>query len=114
MEHNIEVIQSRLGGIHIYASHGDFQKPSVANVDEIKPGEWHISRVMVVEKFRGQGLGSKLLNIIIEKCRENGAKSIKVTPGGYGADSKRQQNFYKRVGFKLSKNRDFFILNLKP
>lgn len=68
---------------------------------------------MIVEPFRGQGLGSKLLNAVIEECRERGAKSIQVTPGGYGSDPKLLERFYVKAGFKPTSQPGLLIFNMK-
>lgn len=73
---------------------------SIASADRIFDGRWYVSRVMVRENHRGKGVGSKLLNMMIEEIKSRPDKGdIIVTPGGYDGDTKRQFDFYKKNGF---------------
>lgn len=77
---------------------------SIASADRIFSATvlegWYISRVMVRENHRRKGIGSKMLNSIIEEIKTRGEKcNIVVFPGGYGEDIKDQINFYEKNGF---------------
>ena len=76
---------------------------------------WYVSRVIVKEDQRGKGIGSKLLNMLIDEIKSRpGTGPIIVTPGGYNADAKKQMNFYKKNGFvKVKDNTGMLIYVLK-
>lgn len=61
---------------------------------------WWISRVLISrEENRGHGWGGMLLDtLIVEIIKQDGAAII-VTPGGYGADPKKQIAFYEAHDF---------------
>jgi len=52
------------------------------------PTDWWVSRALVQgsKMVRGQGIGSELLRLALEKAVEMGAIRVKVVPGGFGAD----------------------------
>lgn len=78
---------------------------------------WWIARVLVRrEEDRGKGLGSKCLQKLLSEIylHEGGplndvGATIIVSPGGYGADSTRQERFYRKNGFVERKTEDGFI-----
>lgn len=82
--------------------------PAVAQADGVfmgVVGDWWISRVMVPSAFRGEGLGSRMLGLLLggiqEVHREDKLfRGVVVTPGGYGVDPRRQRAFYLKIGFK--------------
>ena len=61
----------------------------------------HVSR-----DFRGEGIGTMLINRALEKAREDGKKSIYVS----SCPSRNTVDFYMRKGFRLADepNRDLF------
>ncbi len=73
----------------------------VCEISNINNCEWYINRVNIPDVLgKGKGVGSKILQIAIKEIiKKYDPKSIYVTPGGYGADSKKQFNFYKKNGF---------------
>lgn len=80
---------------------------------------WWISRVLVPEKIgRSKGLGSRLLQVMIERCRRQESElRIVVAPGGYTADNARQIAFYERNGFVKGNSGIFqglYVYNPKP
>ncbi len=88
----------------ISVSHIDESEPglSVASVDRVctDEGSWYISRINVIKKQRGMGIGSKLLSALINEIKSRSDKgNIIVFPGGYNEDSDKQFSFYKRNGF---------------
>jgi GNAT superfamily N-acetyltransferase len=73
---------------------------SVAGIDNLMDGRWWISRVNVQGAERGNGIGSMLLKKAIEEVLKHDASAeIIVAPGGYGGDTDRQYNFYRKNGF---------------
>lgn len=76
---------------------------ATASCDNFEDCDWIVTRVWVPEIYRGQGVGSFLLNqlklIVVTKPR---FKSLLVSPGGYNADINRQRHFYMKNGFTVS------------
>lgn len=77
-------------------------KSSVADANQypFEDDVWWVSRVLVYHKTRGKGLGSRLLQRLVEEVRGYGAKAVVVAPGGYGANHNKQIRFYEKNGFK--------------
>lgn len=75
-----------------------------AIADLIAPGEltpnWTITRINVPEKFRGNGLGSKLLDeILADADAEGQALQLEILPSG-PLDYDQLEAWYKRRGFR--------------
>jgi len=51
----------------------------------------------VLEKYRGQGIGTKLNNAFNKWCKENNVKLIKVV---VTAQNEAATRFYRKAGFK--------------
>jgi hypothetical protein len=63
-------------------------------------GQWWVNRVVVEPSIRrGEGIGSNLLQQLVELIRGQKGKVICVAPGGYDEDRERQFNFYRINGF---------------
>ncbi|RRH96181.1 GNAT family N-acetyltransferase [Mesorhizobium tamadayense] len=64
-------------------------------------GAWRgqIEAVRVAANRRGEGLGHRLLEWAIEKCRERGCRIVQLTTNKSRLDAHR---FYERLGFKAS------------
>lgn len=64
-------------------------------------GAWRgqIEAVRVAANRRGEGLGRRLLNWAIDKCRERGCRVLQLTTNKSRLDAHR---FYERLGFKAS------------
>ncbi|WP_192245773.1 GNAT family N-acetyltransferase [Mesorhizobium silamurunense] len=64
-------------------------------------GAWRgqIEAVRVAASRRGEGLGQRLLEWAIEKCRERGCRVVQLTTNKSRLDAHR---FYERLGFKAS------------
>jgi GNAT superfamily N-acetyltransferase len=64
-------------------------------------GAWRgqIEAVRVAANRRGEGLGRRLLDWAIDKCRERGCRVIQLTTNKSRLDAHR---FYERLGFKAS------------
>lgn len=74
-------------------------RTSTASCD-IVGGVWWINRVIVEPvSARGQGVGSKLLQRLIEEVRKYRG-DLRVAPGGYTGGIDRQKNFYAKNGFR--------------
>lgn len=79
------------------------------DVDRIETEEgsrWWLARLLVKERVRRQGWGTKIIEEI--KKHLNGIPII-VTPGGYDDNDEGREKFYKSVGFKWSQKKDYMI-----
>lgn len=88
------------------------------NLSETSDGDIYISMIAVDKSQLGQGIGTKVMNKIINYADKVG-KRIVLTPGktdkSFGTTSQtRLIDFYKRFGFILNKgrNKDFSISEL--
>lgn len=59
---------------------------------------YYISYVFVSEKYRDKKIGTKLMNMLINKCNNVGTKFIVLTCDIHDT---KIVNFYKRYGFKI-------------
>lgn len=84
-------------------------RSSVAQADESRPGVWWVARVLVHEKFRGQGLGKRLVARMLALCAAQGAREVQVCPGGYDNDTERQRGFYAACGFVPEGNESMMV-----
>lgn len=75
----------------------------------------HLSKIVILKSFRGQGLGTYAMKRLTDYADQTG-QQITLTPStDFGASSvKRLIAFYKRFGFVLNKGRhkDFRISEL--
>lgn len=64
-------------------------------------GAWRgqIEAVRVASGRRGEGLGQRLLEWAMDKCRERGCRIVQLTTNKSRTDAHR---FYERLGFKAS------------
>lgn len=91
------VASGRFGeGFHPELIRGD------VSATEFEPGVWWVNRAIIQpESARGQGLGTQLLQLLLERLAEKATfKELLVQPGGYNLPVRRQRQFYKQVGFK--------------
>lgn len=77
-----------------------------AIADLVCPGEltegWTITRINVPTKSRGKGIGSVILQHILEDADREGVKLwLEVSPGG-GLDYGQLEKWYGRYGFKYN------------
>jgi hypothetical protein len=64
---------------------------------------WWLSRALInPPPARNIGLGSKMLQLLIQEIKKQPIKKIVVEPGGYDNNPKQQRNFYYKNGFKDS------------
>ena len=79
-----------------------------ANIYPQELDVWWVARVLVQAKGRGKGLGSRLLQRLVQEIKGTGAKAVIVAPGGYNANYNRQVNFYEKNGFKEVSKRGLY------
>lgn len=69
---------------------------------------FELMNIAVVDRYRGKGIGTKLLLRAIDVARAAGATLIAVGTGTFGY----QLVFYQRLGFRVvAVERDFFLRN---
>jgi len=62
-----------------------------------------LSRIIIKDKFKGEGIGSKLMSDLIDYAESND-QIIALTPSSdFGGNKNRLVQFYKRFGFKHNK-----------
>lgn len=62
----------------------------------------HLQSLMVVEGFRGQGVGTLLIEAAEEWARERGAREMRLDTWEFVGDP---VDFYEKVGYRTSKRR---------
>lgn len=79
---------------------GTFKERGTVELDTVGgPDDWWVARA-IVQGPRSKGIGSTLLQAALAKAVEMGARTVRVVPGGYGADPDDQEHFYERNGFE--------------
>lgn len=79
---------------------------SVDNMGEY----WWVSRVLVEPRTeRGKGIGTAMLRELLQAVVRQGGVEVRVTPGGYDNDTKRQFKFYLKQGFQPSEEREMLV-----
>lgn len=58
----------------------------------------YLSRLIVKKEYRNQGIGQKMLEHMIDLCKEKGYQQITV---GVDTDNKNAIHIYKKFGFKI-------------
>lgn len=61
------------------------------------PREAHITNIAVAPEFQGQGIGSELINLMIDRARKNGCECVSLE---VRIDNKRAKHLYQRLGFE--------------
>lgn len=64
---------------------------------ETLPGEWYLDSISVDEKYRGSGIGSKLLDALPQMAERDGKKIIGLSVDKGNPNAKK---LYSRKGFK--------------
>lgn len=84
---------------------------TIVGVCIIKPSDNNVLELMniaVSPAVQQGGIGSKLLQHVIEICRHSGARRLEVGTGTFGYPL----TFYQRAGFRVTNiDKDFFLLN---
>ena len=63
---------------------------------------WYLQEIIVLPKYQKQGVGTKIVNHLIEYAKEN-SKTCKFTTIG-GVSAKGKEGFYKKLGFDVIPN----------
>jgi GNAT superfamily N-acetyltransferase len=72
----------------------------------VEPEVAELRAVAVAERAQGQGVGSRILEAVLDELRRRGTRTAVV---GTASSGTRQLAFYQRCGFRLSHvERDFF------
>lgn len=64
---------------------------------------YYISYVYIMEKYRNSGLGSKLMDMLIQECKDRGIGWIVLT---CDSRDKKIVRFYEKYGFTIDKSLD--------
>jgi len=62
------------------------------------PGTWYVNVMAAFAEYRGQGLGTKLLDVAVDRTREAGASASSIIVGGWNTGAER---LYARCGYKV-------------
>lgn len=74
----------------------------------IGAGRLELMNIAVFPSNQQSGIGTRLLENVIDKVKESGAKGLEVGTGSFGY----QLTFYQRQGFRVSRiDKDFFLKN---
>ena len=80
------------------------KKEIIGSVGYWKIGvEWSINNVVVSEEWEGQGLGTKLMEALISKAKQEGALQLMLE---VGQSNKGAQRLYEKVGFFVNGRRE--------
>lgn len=84
-------------------------QPAIADLTQTQPGVFMINRINVPARFRNQGYGTKLLEMILEDADfENVVLILQVAPSGeMGPDELIA--WYKRHGFDMIDQEQFLM-----
>ncbi len=78
----------------------------VGHVQVIAGADWEIKSVAVIEKRRGQGIGTALVRAALDRAFSAGASCVLVATATADIDNLR---FYQRLGFRMDRvERDAF------
>lgn len=102
---------------HVCASHrGGGIKLSLVEADSIDGVAWDIARAKVADALQGKGIGSKLLQYVIQTIKTKPeAERIQVCPGGYSDRLEDQCHFYEKNGFAcVNADEHLYEMRLKP
>lgn len=69
---------------------------SIVELESMAPGSWYINAIATYEQFRGQGLGSRLINLAADIAKNESCDSISLIVASENTDAKR---LYERLGF---------------
>ena len=75
---------------------------------------WEVSRINVPARYRGQGIGSRLMDQLLEDADAEGV-TLQLTINPYGGLTYEQlQDWYERRGFVQSRDVDGYIFIREP
>lgn len=78
--------------------------------DETEPGEYYLDTLAVDKRFRGCGIGRKLISSMIERAREQGKDTVGLLVDFENPNAER---LYRYIGFTQVGERPFFGHNMK-
>ncbi len=71
-------------------------------------GEYYITRIIVPERYRGQGYASAMFQRVLDDAdRENVTLVLNVVPDG-GLDHNQLCSWYRRCGFKMTSPNTYY------
>lgn len=87
------------GGTILFATHPEFGVVGTCALQQVKPGEYELTKMGVLKKARGLNAGNILMDHAIQKARDLGAKRL------YLMTNKKCQaaiHLYEKCGFEHS------------
>lgn len=79
--------------LHVFFSRGTTVVAYARLFAEQEPDVWHVGRVLTVE--RGVGLGKRLMEVVMQTARQQGARTLKMDAQTHAIE------FYRRLGFSV-------------
>jgi predicted N-acetyltransferase YhbS len=96
---------------------GAFHGPTLVGLSIFEPeplpsaaGRFNLAGLWVSQKYRGKGIGRTLAQMVIDKARESGAKTVYVS----ATPSENTVRFYMSVGFRLAASVDPDMFEHEP
>ena len=114
--------QRRIAGLEKRFDDGDtlfgaFDGPTLVGVSVCEPhplpsavGRFNLGGLWVSQKYRGRGIGRKLAQLVLDKARGFGAKTVYVS----ATPSENTVRFYMSMGFRLTEPVDPHLFECEP
>ena len=104
-----EAIEKYIHESVVVALHQDESVAGIVVLTQVGEGAVEIKNIAVDPAFQRQGIGRRLLEEAIRRCRAGGAREVVI---GTGNSSVGQLALYQKVGFQIvGIDRDFFVKN---
>ncbi len=94
-------------------AHADDQLVGYVKLEAVPPPDYdaaikpvQLSRIYVASHLLGQGLGSQLMQLTLQECRQQGYESVWL---GVWDQNLRAQRFYERCGYKKIGKKSFIL-----
>lgn len=109
------------GSLYVYVNDKEIAKADV----HLYFSKAELARIHVIDEYQLKGIGTLLIELIFQWCKEHKIKEIKVHPFSYSSKVLFEQGltkalpqeelvaFYKRRGFTKEGNDDFLYANIK-
>ena len=78
---------------------GCLQLTFLAGVSHLGAWRGHVEGVRIASDLRGSGIGRRMMQWAIERCRAKGCRTVQLTTNAVRADAQR---FYRSLGFAAS------------
>ena len=103
-----EIVKSYLKRSRCFVAYSRDKIAGVCVVKAIAGGAFELMNIAVSPAIQQEGIGTQLLQHVIEKTKESGALCLEVGTGTFGY----QLTFYQRQGFRVKRiDKNFFLKN---